>query len=194
MVTATQRLPVIPPRPTCWFDPVCVYRFYDSQGVLLYVGITGSPAIRFGAHRAASAWWSRADLSRTRIYWRENQALAEAEEVAAIIVERPVFNIAHRPGPRIVNRQVPVPGVSLTEFRKNLTLCIEGAVKNGEVTIVKHGSRNIARAALVPFDVGSTPVPIANGDDVRSYLVSPEWFQRAQEALGEATHDSASDS
>ncbi|WP_080128042.1 MULTISPECIES: GIY-YIG nuclease family protein [unclassified Actinoplanes] len=105
MTLTTLRLPVVPPRPTGWLDPCCIYRFYNDAGVLLYVGITGSPSVRFESHRANSAWWGQADLTRTLVYWRETKGHAEAEEIAAIIVKRPVFNIAHRPGPRITNRQ-----------------------------------------------------------------------------------------
>lgn len=154
---------VVPPRPTTWSAPVCVYRFFDHSGALLYVGITGSPEIRFGAHRTRSEWWSRVNLGRTLIYWRESQGHAEAEEVAAIIVERPIFNIAYRPGPRVVNRQFPVTGMGITDFRKQLSERVDAAYGQGEPTVVKHGSRNIARAVLVPY----------------------EWFERAQAALGE---------
>lgn len=185
MPPITRTLPGIPARPTGWATPVCVYRFYNSAGLLLYVGITGSPEIRFGAHRAKAAWWSQADLSRTSIFWRESQGHAEAEEVAAIIAERPVFNIAHRPGPRITKQQLPVPGLALGEFRMQLTELLEATSAKRRVTVVKHGSRNIPRAALVPFDVGPTPLPIANADDVRSYVVSREWFERATAALDE---------
>lgn len=192
MLATTTRYPAIPPRPTFWLDPVCVYRFYDKQGVLLYVGITGSPSIRFGAHRAGSTWWAQADLSRTLISWRETKGHAEAEEVAAVIVERPIFNIVHKPGPRVTNRQAPVPGLTLGEFRKQLSERVDAAYSAGECTVVKHGSRNIARAVLVPFEVGPDPIPVTIDGQDQAYVVSPEWFARAQAAMGQVRHDPAS--
>ncbi|WP_157410857.1 hypothetical protein [Actinoplanes rectilineatus] len=53
--------------------------------------------------------------------------------------------------------------LGIGEFRKLLSDRVEAAYMRGEPTVIKHGSRNIARAVLV----------------------SPEWFERAQAALGE---------
>ena len=73
--------------------------------------------------------------------------------------------------------------LGIGEFRKQLSARVEAANWEKEVTVVMHDKRKDARAALVPFDVGPTPLPIANKDDVRSYVVSREWFERAQAAL-----------
>lgn len=76
--------------------------------------------------------------------------------------------------------------LGIGEFRKNLSERVEAAYIDGQPTVVKHGSRRIARAVLVPFHVGTTPVPIGLKDEpVESYVVSREWFERARAALGE---------
>ena len=34
-----------------------LYRLYDDDGELLYVGITDSPGTRMAQHKAQKAWW-----------------------------------------------------------------------------------------------------------------------------------------
>jgi antitoxin (DNA-binding transcriptional repressor) of toxin-antitoxin stability system len=83
----------------------------------------------------------------------------------------------------VLHMEAKVLGIG--EFRKQLSERVEAANWGKEVTVVMHDKRKEPRAALVPFDVGATPLPIANKDDIRSYVVSREWFERAQAALGE---------
>ena len=35
-----------------------VYRFYDDQDQLLYVGITHHPSVRWSQHRRDKVWWA----------------------------------------------------------------------------------------------------------------------------------------
>lgn len=42
-----------------------VYRFYDSEGTLLYVGSTGNLWYRIGQHAADRGWWPHVAWSRT---------------------------------------------------------------------------------------------------------------------------------
>lgn len=73
--------------------------------------------------------------------------------------------------------------LGIGEFRKQLSERVEAANWGKEVTVVMHDKRKEPRAALVPFDVGPKPLPIDNDGDVRSYVVSREWFERASTAL-----------
>ena len=84
----------------------------------------------------------------------------------------------------VLHMEVKVLGIG--EFRKQLSARVEAANWGKEVTVVMHDKRKDARAALVPFDVGPTPLPIAVKEDVRSYVVSREWYERARAALGES--------
>ena len=72
--------------------PVAVYRFYDAHDQLLYVGITDSPGVRFGAHRAKSAWWAQA--VRNTIAWYDTRDEATNAESEAIATESPLHNVA----------------------------------------------------------------------------------------------------
>ena len=77
--------------------PTCVYRFYDAEDRLLYVGVTDAPGTRFADHRRKS-WWKLA--VRNTIVWHDRRRDALVEEASAIANERPIHNTA---GP------VPVP-------------------------------------------------------------------------------------
>lgn len=71
--------------------PSCLYRFFDAQGVLLYVGIAKDPVVRERQHAQHSTWHAHA-RSRT-IEWFEDRESALAAERAAIRDEAPVFNV-----------------------------------------------------------------------------------------------------
>jgi hypothetical protein len=71
-----------------------LYRLYDEGGVLLYVGITNMPQVRFAAH-TMKPWWKR--VTRKDIAWFENRPLAEQAETLAIREERPLYNLAKSP-------------------------------------------------------------------------------------------------
>jgi hypothetical protein len=75
----------------------CVlYRHYDVDGVLLYVGITESPEGRTREHARSSVWVRYAHHMTAE--WFDSRDDAEAAERAAIRNEMPVFNIAHAVG------------------------------------------------------------------------------------------------
>jgi hypothetical protein len=69
----------------------CVYRHFDADGTLLYVGITSSSSRRESGHLLNSLWHGMS-ASRTE-EWFPNRADAEAAEVKAIKDEEPLFNI-----------------------------------------------------------------------------------------------------
>jgi hypothetical protein len=75
--------------------PHDLYRFYDTDGQLLYIGISFSAIQRAAQHRDAQPWWSdvaRMDIEHLGTTTRRN---AEQLERAAIAAESPRHNIAH---------------------------------------------------------------------------------------------------
>jgi hypothetical protein len=70
-----------------------LYRFYSATGVLLYVGITVNPPLRFADHRARE-WWNQVDTIKLETY-RSRAELFDAER-RAITTEHPVHNKVHR--------------------------------------------------------------------------------------------------
>jgi predicted GIY-YIG superfamily endonuclease len=78
-----------------------LYRFYDADDALLYVGITVDPEARWADHERLKPWWP--DVARETVDWHETRTLALAAELAAIRAERPRYNVngsPWAPGPR----------------------------------------------------------------------------------------------
>lgn len=71
-----------------------LYRFYDHDDQLLYVGITMNPAQRWLDHRNQKPWWL--DVAKITVDAYPDRAAVLAAEHEAIKVERPVYNIQHR--------------------------------------------------------------------------------------------------
>lgn len=74
-----------------------LYRIFDSDGQLLYVGATTNPGVRFTQHAAGQPWWDDAaniTLERFDTY----EALIE-EERQAIEAEDPRYNTHGMDGP-----------------------------------------------------------------------------------------------
>jgi len=67
-----------------------LYRFYDEDGVLLYVGVTNSIETRFRWHAANQPWWPEVVDCRPTFY--PNRAAVERAEYDAIRYERPRYN------------------------------------------------------------------------------------------------------
>jgi predicted GIY-YIG superfamily endonuclease len=70
-----------------------LYRLFDAEGALLYVGISQYPKDRLKQHRASKAWWSL--VARTTTETHPTRAAAEEAERVAIAREEPRYNIAH---------------------------------------------------------------------------------------------------
>jgi hypothetical protein len=77
-----------------------LYRWYDHEGLLLYVGITNNLRARTTAHWSQS-WWTQ---FAAVVDWNPSESGTRDEvqrrEVAAIIAERPVFNSTASPAAR----------------------------------------------------------------------------------------------
>lgn len=68
-----------------------LYRFFDAEGDLLYVGITWNPYRRWQRHANKAAWFGSAVRVTCEVFPNEWTALKA--EVAAIHSERPIFNL-----------------------------------------------------------------------------------------------------
>ena len=70
-----------------------LYRYYDSQGHLLYVGITGDNTKRQSQHRRNSFWFGEIHSATFEHFITREQA--SQAEVSAIQSERPRYNTQH---------------------------------------------------------------------------------------------------
>jgi DNA-binding transcriptional regulator YhcF (GntR family) len=71
-------------------DRTALYRLYDAERSLLYVGITGQPSPRFAQHSADKPWWPQ--VEHREVEWFDTRSLAAEAEVAAILNESPAHN------------------------------------------------------------------------------------------------------
>ena len=81
-----------------------VYRHYDAEGRLLYVGRSVHPIRRNREHMSRSEWF--AQVARTEIDWHDSAEAARASEGAQITQGTPIHNkrSAHpKPAPRTAN-------------------------------------------------------------------------------------------
>ncbi|WP_433701742.1 hypothetical protein [Nocardiopsis sp. CA-288880] len=81
-----------------------LYRYYDTEDVLLYVGISANMPGRLDSHETDSTWMDFA--ARSTLEHFGDRADAEAAEQAAIEADRPLFNILHNETPDRVRRLV----------------------------------------------------------------------------------------
>lgn len=80
--------------------PTWVYRAWDAEGQMLYVGVTCSLWKRMARHECSGSDESRWTLLASRIEWErfETRTEALAVELATIKQERPRFNRQDNPG------------------------------------------------------------------------------------------------
>jgi hypothetical protein len=77
-------------RPAPDSGPTAVYRLWDSQGQLLYVGLSHSPRERYVQHEGDKLWWPT--VQRRHETWYDTRKEAEAAERVAIGNEAPLYN------------------------------------------------------------------------------------------------------
>ncbi len=91
-----------------------VYRHFNSNGELIYVGQTHDPSERLSKHRTNSLWW---DLVASTTYTRyETLAEATQAEITAIRTERPLWNRNHAMRMTLINEKI----TAATPFVKSL--------------------------------------------------------------------------
>lgn len=73
--------------------PTALYRHYDANGTLLYVGISTSVMMRLAQHRWGSHWFTR--VVRVTIEWLPTREAALNAEREAIRKECPECNTVH---------------------------------------------------------------------------------------------------
>lgn len=71
----------------------CLYRFFDTDGELLYVGITMNPAARWPKHSKQKPWWCEVETISLETFGSRSEVLDAERE--AIKTEHPRHNIVH---------------------------------------------------------------------------------------------------
>lgn len=70
--------------------PTALYRFYDKEDRLLYVGITHDPKARWRFHAVEKPWWH--EVARKEVTWFETRTEAGIAELRAIETEGPLYD------------------------------------------------------------------------------------------------------
>lgn len=84
--------------------PTALYRYFDAEDQLLYIGITGDLAVREVTHIRDSSWMDFA--ARATIERHPTRRAALDAEREAIQAESPLFNVTHNDSPDAVRRLV----------------------------------------------------------------------------------------
>ncbi|MFJ6729416.1 GIY-YIG nuclease family protein [Streptomyces sp. NPDC091281] len=71
-------------------ERTALYRLYDADDRLLYVGITSNPKTRWGRHARDKHWWP--EVARKAIEWFETRKSAERVEKIEVEEQHPKYN------------------------------------------------------------------------------------------------------
>lgn len=80
-----------------------LYRFFNADDLLLYVGITENVEQRWTTHAAQKSWWP--EVANKTVEWCADRTEALAREKRAIVAECPLYNVVHVPGRHGINHR-----------------------------------------------------------------------------------------
>jgi predicted GIY-YIG superfamily endonuclease len=109
-----------------------LYRFYDQDDNLLYVGISADLARRLDQHARAKPWWT--DVALVRVQHHPDRATVAAAERHAIRTEQPRYNVQHA-----------IP--------QSLPACL-GCRDEQRETLTERERREVERVLAIPGHVG----------------------------------------
>jgi hypothetical protein len=104
-----------------------LYRAFNSEGDLLYVGISLSPLTRIRQHRQTKDWWT--EIANITIESFPDRSSASHAEVLAIQEERPRYNVVHNVSGKPTSRVTPA-----AQRGRDVYLYYRGGDSNGKRT------------------------------------------------------------
>lgn len=113
-------------------DETLLYKLYDKDDALLYIGITARLEYRLPAHRRNREWGERISKIRTRKY--KTEYLARVAEREACLKHQPLFN---KRGKTYVEEKVSVTA----RIPKSLCEKLEKMVRERNITKTQFLSR-----------------------------------------------------
>lgn len=119
-----------------------LYRLFNADDRLLYVGISNDPKVRWRQHHADKAW--APDVAMRVIEWHDSRSAALLAELKAIRAERPMHNIVHARAIRKVRPIRPLPKPPVID---EATLAAGAAA----ITAIGYpGDRALTAMAMIP--------------------------------------------
>jgi predicted GIY-YIG superfamily endonuclease len=149
-----------------------LYRLYDADRKLLYIGISQNPDVRWGQHSQNKPWWSSVEVRE--IEWHETRALAAAAEKAAIKTEQPYWNLNHAARP-IGNSEAEKLFGEYREAREEARL-LRPIVLAGAVDELKRGATPAQLAELT----GESAEVFRRIREANDIPVDPRYESRAE--------------
>lgn len=163
-------------------EKTAIYRHFDGDSALLYIGLSRNPLRRWEQHKAHALWFY--EIARIEIEWFDSRGEAAHAEVEAIRKERPIFNTIYNrsqaapkkrvvPDPHVgvpvdVERQAPPP-VALSDILVGLALP-DDHVSIGELIgagvppdNIKDGSRRVVIDSLLKMIPPGGTLVVADG-------------------------------
>ena len=137
-------------------ERTAIYRLYDTDDTLLYVGITADLGIRWDNHSRKKPWWPR--VARKHVIWHDSRTAALANESKAIIVEKPLYNVlgSDNPPPRgdpsRPGTRAPVVGMTAEEARRKFADLLNEVGFQGESILITRHGKPIAKLVPVTGD------------------------------------------
>lgn len=108
-------------------EPTALYRLYDADSGLLYIGISYQPDKRFEEHATNRSWWHL--VTRKEVAWLASREAALLAEAAATETEKPAYDGAAR----IKNPQLPRRDYDDSADRASAERQIRAAVADGSM-------------------------------------------------------------
>lgn len=163
-------------------ERTALYRIRGEAAVLLYIGITNSPAIRWNAHQQAQPWWD--ELRSLTVEWHETRDEAEAAEKAAILAEQPKYNVTYLKPSGVSRERKPLEAIPVERGAADLEPRPddEDLMKIHEVEQMTRLGRVMLRRTLVQTG-GPTGFALGNEilwrrGEIRQWIADVEASQR----------------
>lgn len=141
-----------------------LYRHFDANGELLYVGISINPNSRSASHKSSSDWFSQ--IHRIDVEWHETRELALEAEKRAIQNGQPKRNKMHSTGMSAFKAFIgPHKPMSLVDFLRSYkikanALAEAAGISQSYLSDMKKGNRTPSiRVAFAIEDATNGAVP-----------------------------------
>lgn len=148
-------------------EPTALYRFYDANDQLLYIGVSLEIAWRWRSHSRTKPWWTT--VARATIDHYDTRRGALAAERAAIKAERPLWNVTHnQAGVAVALKTIGEAATQLTDDLGNLAARV-GAVLGTDLQLACD-QRARDRAHQLVGELADGEHPDATADDLLALL------------------------
>ncbi|MET7713769.1 type II toxin-antitoxin system prevent-host-death family antitoxin [Streptomyces sp. NPDC005407] len=137
-------------------ERTAIYRFYDTNDALLYVGITADLEVRWDNHSRKKPWWPL--VARRHVVWRDSRNEALADESRAISEEKPLYNVMGSDNPPPLGSPerpgttAPAAGLTAEDARRQFADLLNRVGFQGEQILITRHGKPIAKLVPVTGD------------------------------------------